>query len=232
MDRRKAIVKEEKPTNLERVTLEFNLVYNELLASVRDRDTAVAQQKFIMLYNLYRKLSKENLSKAEMDELEKRLKAASSFVPTEKPPKAALMILAIIGIWSIIGLMNPGITGMAVYEEQADYRINEIIDMEVNLAIGENEVLVYNLDKAPSSLSISGRVLSSSAGIAKVYLVEDALDPNSYKLITSQRVTEGANEFEYACTETCYLENFGKSSVVLVAKVDGALLELNSISYS
>ncbi len=239
---REKTIKEEKPTNFERVTIEFNLVYNELLASIRDRDTKAAQQKFIRLYTLYRNLSKENISKAEMQMLEKQLKDAAGMVPSEKPPRLALAILLIIGMSSIfILLLDNGITGFTWYDgintgydgindEAAGIvnTINSITDIYMDASTGKNAVYSLNLENIPASLHISGSVSSKTAGRARIFLVNG----DEYLLVADQKVIEGTVMFDYACIETCKLDNFGKKSITLVAKVDDATLNIAKIGYS
>ena len=231
---REKTIKEEKPTNFERVTIEFNLVYNELLASIRDRDTKASQQKFIRLYTLYRKLSKENISKAEMQMLEKQLKDAAGMVPSEKPPRLALAILLIIGMSSIFILLDNGITGFTGYDE-IDYEsagivntINTITDIYMSKTTSRNAAYPLSLESIPGSLHISGSVSSTTAGRVRVFLVND----DKYLLVTDQKVSEGTVMFDYACVETCELDNFGKKSITLVAKVDYATLNIAKIGYS
>jgi hypothetical protein len=208
MDSREKIAKEEKPTNFERVTIEFNLVYNELLASIRDRDTKASQQKFIRLYTLYRKLSKENISKAEMQMLERQLKDAAGLVPSEKPPRLALALLVIIGISSILLLLDNGITGFTGYDEinyEADESlgiINTITNINMGKSTGKNAAYSLSLESIPSSLHISGSVSSTTAGRARIFLVNG----DEYLLVTDQKVIEGTVVFDYACVETCKLE--------------------------
>jgi len=228
---REKTIKEEKPTNFEKVTIEFNIVYNELLASIRDRDTRAAQEKFIRLYSIYRKLSKKNISKSEMQAVEKQLKDAAGLVPSEKPPRLALAILFAIGISSIFLLLDQGITGFAGYGE-IDYQdsgiINAITTIYMDKTTSANAAYPLDLENIPASLHISGSVSSRTAGRARIFLVNG----DEYLLVTDQKVAEGTVIFEYACVETCRLENFGKKSITLVAKVDDAELNIAKIGYS
>ena len=75
-------MKEEKPTSFEKITIEFNLIYNELLATIRDRDTKAAQEKFLKLYEIYRKISSEKLTKEQKKMLEKQLKDVAVLIKT------------------------------------------------------------------------------------------------------------------------------------------------------
>ena len=69
---RERIMLEEKPAQFERLTVEFNAIYNELLSNIRDRKTKTAQKKFIKLYSIYRKISSEDLSREELKILEQQ----------------------------------------------------------------------------------------------------------------------------------------------------------------
>jgi len=231
MNSRQKIQREEKPSNFERRTLEFNLVYNELLSSIRDRDTKVAQQKFLALYDIYRKISKGNLSKKDIDLLEKRLKDASGMIPSEKPPKIGMMILLIIGISSIILLYDPSLTGLATYDEINVNELNELAEIELELISYENSVYTFNLDKIPNSISISGIATSEGEGRVRLYLVGESSNPDSYLLITDQKVSEGTINFDNACVETCTLD-LGRELVTVAAKVDNARLIIDKLSYS
>lgn len=77
-------IREEKPTDFEKVSLEFNALYNDVLAFVRDNDRKSAQERYLRMYNLYLKISGENLTKSQKKILDKRIKDASGMVPSQR----------------------------------------------------------------------------------------------------------------------------------------------------
>ncbi len=76
--------KEEKPTDFERITLEFNMVYNELLSHKRDNDTKLAQQRYLQLYNIYLKICNEGLAKTEQDIIDTKMSDASVLLDSKR----------------------------------------------------------------------------------------------------------------------------------------------------
>ena len=154
-------------------------------------------------------------------------------VPSEKPPQLGLMILLIIGIGSLILLHDPSITGLAVYENEGmqDSYINEITEYSLGLISYENSVYLFELDEEPSSLYISGIVTSEGDGRARIYLVEEPGNPDSYKLITDQEVSGGTINFDNACVETCLMD-YGRKDIIIAAKLDNARLIIDKLSYS
>ena len=76
-------IAEEKPTNFEKITIEFNMLYNQLLACVRDRKTRPAQVRYMRLCSLYTKIMEENMTKQQKEIMETRMKDATSLIPSD-----------------------------------------------------------------------------------------------------------------------------------------------------
>lgn len=222
-DERRERVNEEKPDDFEKITLEFNLMYNELLASIRDRDTRAAQEKFLVLYDLYRKISSKNLSKSQKKLLEQQLKNVAGLIPSEEPPRMLMPMLALVGIIALMFLFRPGITGLAGYEGGA-------MAFSYNPGISTAEVSVYSLDLegAPASLSVSGSMTSFYDSTARIYLV----DGQKYYLVARVSAERESREFERRCIETCELEGASSSGLKLLVEAHNSLLKIDSIDYT
>jgi len=151
--KRGIIVREEKPTRFEKITLEFNVVYNELLASIRDRDTKAAQEKFMKLYSIYRKISKEKLTKAEIQALERQLMDVADLIPSEEPPMMLMPLLLLVGIITIMFFFEPAIIGLFAYENDSySHSTMEMPAFEADEAIGYEDSLAVRQGTQSSSL--------------------------------------------------------------------------------
>jgi len=69
--------REEKPADFERITLEYNAIYNQILALVRDRNTKPANEVYSRLCNIYLKIDADSLTKAQKEIIETRMNDVS-----------------------------------------------------------------------------------------------------------------------------------------------------------
>ena len=223
-EERRKLILEEKPSKFERITLEFNAIYNELLSNVRDRKNNEAQKKFLQLYDIYRKISKESISDKELGIIEQQLKEIAGVIPSEEPPHVALPLAIIAGVlvWALFG---SSITGMASVDLDGQMQIG------TGIYADSNAVFQASLSKAPSSLSVSGRAFGNkggNAGRARIYLVDEGRE----LLVADKTVTNGDAFFIDECIETCRMPELGKSIVTLIIRIENAEVEIDGITYS
>ncbi len=81
---RRKRVKEEKPTDFEKITLEFNTMYNKILALAIDKRKREAGKIYSDLHNTYIRLSNEDLTKPQKELLGSRIMDASSLISSQK----------------------------------------------------------------------------------------------------------------------------------------------------
>ncbi len=81
---RRKRVKEEKPADFEKITLEFNTVYNNVLALAIDKRKKEARGKYLDLYNIYLRLSNEELTKSQKELLASRITDASALASSKR----------------------------------------------------------------------------------------------------------------------------------------------------
>lgn len=217
---RERIMLEEKPANFERLTVEFNAIYNSLLSNIRDRKTTQAQKKFLQLYELYRKISQEDLSDEELKILEQQLKEVSGLVPSEEPPQIALPLAIIAGVL-IWALFSPSIIGMAAAGSGG-------LQIGTGIFADTNSVFQVALNKAPSRVAVTGRVFGDEGGRARIYLV----DGGKELLIADERVYGGESFFLEECIYTCLLTGFDSKKITLIVRVENAAVEIDGITYN
>jgi len=216
--REKAML-EEKPAKFERLTIEFNAIYNSLLSNVRDKNVKQSQQKFIQLYEIYRSISKEDLSDEELLILEQQLKEVAGLIPSQEPPKIA-MPLTIIAVVMVLTLFGGSITGM-VTAETTDFQT------ATGIYADGNSVFQIDLGEIPSSVKITGTVLGEEGSRARIYLVDDGKE----LLIADEIVNNGESFFLDECIETCFFDDFEKSTITLIVRTEDAAVEIDGISY-
>ena len=214
-------MKEEKPTSFERITIEFNLLYNELLATIRDRDTKAAQEKFLKLYEIYRKISNEKLTKEQKKALEKQLRDISVLIPSERPPQVIKPMLLFVALLAIILVFKPGMTGLAVQAQQTFSANPEISAAEVS-------AFELELNGVPVSLAVSGSVTSFHDTTVRIYLV----DGNDYYLAAEKRVNNGKVSIEDMCIETCNMDSISSRKPKLLVEAHNSIVKINKIKYT
>jgi hypothetical protein len=199
---------------------DFVQAYYRAQKSLDENNVPDARKQYYVLLDLYSKLSKniddEFQKELAYDQLNKIFNGIKEARTETKIPLNMIIAGVIIIVLSIVVALNPGIVGLAAFQDE--------LVQPVNLVFEDTAVTSISLKKEPLSLAVSGEFNGESA---KIFL------EHSGKLVllfdSSQVDSDG--KFNKVCVDTCKLTDFKGNEVKLFIEVKNGVLKLDDLVY-
>jgi len=201
---------------------QFIEVASELKSAVAEQNLAGARQKYQQLYGQYQQINDSKLEKIHKEVAYQQLLTGYHSIQELKQQTAAptniIAIALVIIILSVIIFINPKMVGLAVFQEITTQKLNIIYSQN-----GEDEILLKTI---PSSLTVTGKF--DGSGTARLFA-----EAEGRKLIVfdSTKSSIRSKKFTDQCIDTCILPKIGTTKINLIAEIDNAVLQVDSISY-
>lgn len=208
--------------NSSEIVKDFVQAYYKAQKFLDDDNVDEARKQYYKLLDHYSKLNKAGADEFQKelayDQVTKVFNRIKESQVSNKIPLNVIVAGILIIIFSVIVALNPGIVGLATFQDEITQQFGQDFD--------NTTVTTVILKQEPLSFAISGQFAGESAKVfmeknGKLILVFDSSKAN----------IDENGKFMKSCEDTCKLEDFKGTTVKLFIEVTHGKLRIDDIVY-